>query len=796
MKSDTNEVRASDPALKFSRTTIDPSVARHASRVTLGESQSITSADSNEEDEPRSAHFTSTRNACKLCTPLGACLAFRGVEGCIPFLHGSQGCATYIRRYLISHFREPIDIASSNFHEESAVFGGRSNFLQGVRNVVAQYQPQLVGVATTCLAETIGEDMPGLLREIRSGSDRASVPPLVQVSTAAYRGTHIDGFHGAVRAMVEQLAKPGPPSHWVNLLPGMVSAADLRHLKEILGDFGLNYTLLPDYSETMDGETWSQYEKLQAGGTRLADIAAMGRARATLEFGRVLEATPTAGRVLHEQCQVPRHLLGLPIGVRESDRFFALLAAWSGKPVPPEYLRERGRLVDSFIDGHKYLFEKRALVYGEEDLVIGLTAFLTEIGVTPVLCASGGRSQCFEKCLREAAPDLPAETLVKEGFDFAEMAEIAASLKPDFLLGSSKGYSLARKLHAPLIRVGFPIHDRVGGQRVLHLGYRGAQQLFDRLVNALIESRTGHLGSRLQLPMNDAPNPTPLRGHPCFDAEARHRFGRIHLPVAPRCNLQCNFCNRKFDCINESRPGVTSAVLTPPQALAYLTDVVAQRPEIAVVGLAGPGDPFANPVETMETLRLVHEKFPSMLLCVATNGLGIGPHIDELARLKVSHVTITIAALDPKIGAEIYAWIRDGKRPLRGEAAAAVLLERQLDAIRRLKAHDVVVKVNSILIPGINDEHIPDIAKAMAELGVDIMNVVPLVHVEGAVFEDIEPPDGLMISRLRLQCGLHLPQMSHCARCRADAVGFIGETRGRRANRHLESLRHHDTQPR
>ena len=123
-----------------------------------------------QEEEPHSKNFTSTRNACKLCTPLGACLAFRGVEGCIPFLHGSQGCSTYIRRYLISHFREPIDIASSNFHEESAIFGGSNNFQQGALNVTRQYQPQLIGAATTCLAETIGEDMARLLHDLREKS--------------------------------------------------------------------------------------------------------------------------------------------------------------------------------------------------------------------------------------------------------------------------------------------------------------------------------------------------------------------------------------------------------------------------------------------------------------------------------------------------------------------------------------------------------------------------------------------------------------------------------------------------
>jgi nitrogenase molybdenum-iron protein NifN len=449
-----------------------------------------------------SKHFTSTRNACKLCTPIGACLAYRGVEGCIPFLHGSQGCATYMRRYLISHFREPIDIASSNFHEDSAVFGGSKNFSQGALNITRQYQPQLIGAATTCLTETIGEDMARLLHELRENHGGAAAP-IVHVSTASYRGTHIDGFHSAVRELVEQLAERRSPTRRepseeqqrvgseigapIALFPGMVSTADLRHLKEILSDFGLPFTLLPDYSESMDGATWSEYEKLQSGGTRIAEIRALGSARTSIEFGRVLAGTSTAGTVLEKKFNVPRRLLGLPIGIRESDAFFSALGEIAGREAPVKYQRERGRLVDSLIDGHKYAFEKRAIVFGEEDLVVGLTAFLSEIGVTPVLCASGGRSRQFESCLRAAAPDLPKETLVREGFDFAEIAEAAADLKPDFLIGSSKGYSIARRLGVPLIRVGFPIHDRIGGQRVLHLGYRGAQEIFDRIVNALLE---------------------------------------------------------------------------------------------------------------------------------------------------------------------------------------------------------------------------------------------------------------------------------------------------------------------
>jgi nitrogen fixation protein NifB len=266
-----------------------------------------------------------------------------------------------------------------------------------------------------------------------------------------------------------------------------------------------------------------------------------------------------------------------------------------------------------------------------------------------------------------------------------------------------------------------------------------------------------------------------FNNHPCFSKEAHKKYGRIHLPVAPRCNIQCNFCNRKYDCLNESRPGVTSSLLTPAQAVAYLENVVAKRPEIAVVGIAGPGDPFANPEETMQTLRLVRKKFPKLMLCVATNGLGVGPYIDELAELQTSHVTITMTAVDPEIGAKIYSWVRDGKRPLRGVEGAALLQARQIEALVKLKQRGVMVKVNSIVIPGVNDEHLPEVAAKVSGLGADLMNCMALVPVKGAEFEHLAPPDNLTMARVRLQSERFLPQMTHCARCRADAVGFIGE---------------------
>lgn len=269
-----------------------------------------------------------------------------------------------------------------------------------------------------------------------------------------------------------------------------------------------------------------------------------------------------------------------------------------------------------------------------------------------------------------------------------------------------------------------------------------------------------------------------LRNHPCFNARARGTFGRVHLPVAPRCNIQCRYCNRRYDCVNESRPGVTSAVLTPAQSMAYLDFVLEKVRNISVVGIAGPGDPFANPAETMETLRLVRQRYPDMICCLATNGLGIGPHIDALAQLEVSHVTVTLNAIDPEIGQRIYAYVRWGKRVLGPKAGFEVLLEKQIEAIARLKEKRITTKVNTIILPGINADHIEAVAEAMAGLGVDILNCVPFYPNEGSAFAGLPEPSAETVAAIRGKAARHLPQMYHCKRCRADAVGILGEDNG------------------
>ncbi len=268
-----------------------------------------------------------------------------------------------------------------------------------------------------------------------------------------------------------------------------------------------------------------------------------------------------------------------------------------------------------------------------------------------------------------------------------------------------------------------------------------------------------------------------LDQHPCFNAEVKGHCGRVHLPVAPKCNILCNYCNRKFDCVNESRPGVTSAVLSPTQAIAYLEQVLKAEPRITVAGIAGPGDPFANPRETMETLRLIRRQFPDLLLCLASNGLGLPPYLDELAELKVSHVTLTVNAVTPEIGSRIYGWVRDQKRVYRGIAAADLLLSRQLAAIAGLKARGLVVKINTIVIPGVNEHHVPAVARKMAELGADLLNCMPVYPNADTPFGELPEPEPAAMAAIQATAGEFLPQMRHCTRCRADAVGLLGADR-------------------
>ncbi len=432
--------------------------------------------------------YVSNRNSCKLCAPLGACFAFRGVEGCIPLIHGSQGCATYIRRYGISHFREPIDIASSNFTETSAIFGGKQNLSTALDNVTRQYKPSVVGIASTCLSETIGDNVDMYISEYKK--IREDAPALIYAATPSYSGSHMDGYHEALWALVKTLTDPeAEKGNAINLISGFVSTEDLRELHAILSSFGLSYTLLPDYSESLDGGSWEDYQKMPVGGTPVADIKAMGKAEATIYLGKAVKQERNAGYYLQNEFDIPLYSLDLPIGIELTDRFFEALEEATGNPMPTYWAKARSRLVDAYIDGHKYCSGKKAIVYGDEDFVCAMVSFLDEIGISTPLVATGAPSASFKKRIKALVRNGEAPEEILDDTDFETMLELAGGIKPELVIGNSKGYYLARNLHIPHVRCSFPIHDRIGGQRVLHLGYRGALHLFDEICNALMQAK-------------------------------------------------------------------------------------------------------------------------------------------------------------------------------------------------------------------------------------------------------------------------------------------------------------------
>jgi nitrogen fixation protein NifB len=264
-----------------------------------------------------------------------------------------------------------------------------------------------------------------------------------------------------------------------------------------------------------------------------------------------------------------------------------------------------------------------------------------------------------------------------------------------------------------------------------------------------------------------------IHGHPCFDGD-HQRNGRIHVPVAPRCNIKCRYCTRRHDCVNETRPGVTSRLISPDEALEKVRQVMASPvlgPIIKVVGIAGPGDPLANR-ETFETFRLVGREFPQLLKCLSTNGLLLPDTIEDLYQIGLGSLTVTVNSLNPNVGAKIYSWFNYGGRRYSGIEGAALLVSNQLAGIERAAGLGIVVKVNSVFIPGINEDEIELIAREAGERGASVMNIMPLIP--QAEFAGIIPPSIERIEAVRRANNLIIGQFRHCRQCRADAVGLVG----------------------
>ncbi len=259
--------------------------------------------------------------------------------------------------------------------------------------------------------------------------------------------------------------------------------------------------------------------------------------------------------------------------------------------------------------------------------------------------------------------------------------------------------------------------------------------------------------------------------HPCMSHDAHISRGRIHLPVSPKCNIGCKFCTRKID-KSVIRPGVSSLVLKPEESIEIIRRAKELCPELAVVGIAGPGDTLATD-NALDTFALVKKEYPEMVCCLSTNGYRLPDKVERIAQLGIDSITVTVNAIDPEIEAQINDFVIDENNIAHtGVEAAKLLIDHQIKGIQRAAELGLVVKINSVLVPGVNDHHIPEVAKKMHELGASILNILPLIPQNQMA--DVPAPDCQMLERVRAEAGRYLEVFRHCKHCRADAIGIPG----------------------
>ncbi len=739
-------------------------------------------------------------NPCKMCKPMGTMTALYGIKKCISILHGSQGCATYIRRHMATHYNEPVDIASSSLTEEGTVYGGERNLIQGLTNLIKVYNPEVIGVATTCLAETIGEDINRIIYKFYEENPQHRKVNIIGIPSPGYAGSQYEGFMSALYYIVKAVATETVKNNKINIITSQISPADTRYLKELLDSFELDYILLPDLSENLDGGHEETYQRLPQGGTDIRDIKKMAGARYTIELSSFTDSSISVGEYLYKNFGVPYEKCNLPVGLRDNDTLFQILSKLSDKPIPVRWKKERARFLDAMIDAHKYNGVVRAAVFGEPDFVYNTVRMCVENGAMPVIAATGTKSPNFKKIIESEILPL-AESYLIEKFqildevDFQTIEERSRELGINLLIGNSDGRRIAEKLKLPLVRRSFPVHDRMGGQRLRMLGFEGSMSFLDDISNEMLsKAETGfreelyekyyketsenekeginHMSEIKQEVTVTKTIEEKTASHPCYNCGA-HKYARMHLPIAPKCNISCNYCLRKFDCPNESRPGVTTSVLKPEEAFLKYMEVKKKVPNLSVVGIAGPGDALANFEETKKTLQLIREQDKEVTFCLSTNGLMLPQYANELIELGVSHVTVTMNSIDPAIGGQIYKYVDYMGQKYYGEAAAAILMANQLSGIRMLTSKGIICKVNIVMLKGINDHHIPKVVEKVKELGGTITNIMQLIPVKGSVFENLPLVSNVEIMEMRKKCGESMKQMYHCRQCRADAIGTL-----------------------
>ena len=418
-------------------------------------------------------------NPLKVSPPLGAAMAFMGLNGCMPMLHAAQGCTAFALVLLVRHFREAIPLQTTAMNEVSTILGGSDLLEQAILNVVERAHPKVIGICSTGLTETRGEDVRGDLKLIRRRHPELADVALIHAATSDYKGGLEDGWGAAVTAIVEALVEPTPARdpRQINVLAGShLTPADLEEIRETIEAFGLTPIMLPDLGGSLDGHVADRYVPTTLGGTNLDDVRAMGASAVTLALGQQVES---AARLLETRCGVPVERFPRLVGLPEWDDFVSALSRRSGEPAPTGVRRRRSQLIDAMLDGHFHFGGKRIAIAAEPDLLLGLSQFLADMGAT-ITCAVATTGA-------PALTQASAESVTIGDLDDLERRAAGC----DLVVSHAHGRRVAERLEIPFFPAGFPLFDTLGATHSLSVGYRGARDLIFAIGNLFIANQSG-----------------------------------------------------------------------------------------------------------------------------------------------------------------------------------------------------------------------------------------------------------------------------------------------------------------
>jgi nitrogenase molybdenum-iron protein beta chain len=388
--------------------------------------------------------------------------------------------------HLTRHFRDQVLASSSSFTEGASVFGGASNLKTSIKNIFKIYNPDIIAIHTTCLSETIGDDVPNIIKQ----SEIPEGKVVIHTNTPSYVGSHITGFSNMCKSMVSYLAQSDGTTkkEQVNVLPGFVNPGDMREIRRIVSALGIKLVMFPDTSGVLDAPLTSKYQMYPDGGATVAEIRDSGNSEVTLALGGF--ASNAAADLLQEKCGVTGIPLKLPIGLKATDDFIMALKDWFGVEIPKEITIERGQVIDTLIDTHFHYQGKTVAIFGDPDHVIAMTEFAITMGMIPKYVLTGTPGKEFETTVQKMLDDagITGSNVKAEG-DLFDLHAWIREEKVDLMIGTTYGKYIARKEDIPLVRFGFPILDRAVHPLMPVVGYRGCLRLIEQISDALLERR-------------------------------------------------------------------------------------------------------------------------------------------------------------------------------------------------------------------------------------------------------------------------------------------------------------------